>query len=196
MQRVQIINKKEKEYDDMDFYDVIENRKSIRLFKTNSIEKGKINRMIKAAMMAPSWKNHTSYKFIIVDDKKIKNKLADTIMNDSDFTADAVKKAPLLAVVAADPDESGEVSGKEYYLVDSAIAMEHFVLAATAEGYGTCWVGAFNEREARTILNIPDNFRVVAMTPVGEIEEDKEHFPPKNTGDIIYENRWDNSFLN
>lgn len=179
----------------MDFYDVIENRKSIKLFKNTDIEKDKINRMLKAAMMSPSWKNHTSYKFIIVDDEKIKNKLADTIMNDSDFTADAIKKAPVLAVVAADPDESGEVSGKEFYLVDSAIAMEHFVLAATAEGYGTCWVAAFNEGKAKAILDVPDNFRVVAMTPVGEVEEDKEHFPPKDSRDFIYENTWNNSYL-
>ncbi len=77
-------------------------------------------------------------------------------------------------------------------MVDCGIAMEHLVLAATNEGYGTCWIGSFDEEETRKILNIPQNFKVVAMTPIGETNEVDEHYPPKEISQHIYYNNWDN----
>jgi nitroreductase len=178
----------------LEFYEVIENRKSIKKFKSNTLDEGKISRMINAAMMAPSWKNKTSYKFILVDDRNEKDRLAAAVMNDGNEAANAIKEAPMVAVVVADPSKSGEVEEREYYLVDSAIAMEHFVLAATAEGYGTCWVGAVDEDKAREILSIPQNYRVVAMTPIGEIEQKEPHYPKKEIGDYVFHNSWDKAY--
>lgn len=180
----------------MDFYEVIEKRKSIKSFTNNEIDKEKLSRILKAAMMAPSWKNHTSYRIIIVSDEGEKSKIADTIMNDSDFAANSIKQAPMVVVVAADPDESGEVAEKDYYLVDSAIALEHLVLAAAAEGYGTCWIAAFNECKIKDILSVPDKLRIVALTPLGEVKEDKDHFPPKDMSKYVFVNKWDNPYEN
>ncbi len=70
--------------------------------------------------------------------------------------------------VCADPEQSGHKDGKEYYLVDAAISFEHLVLAAAAEGLGTCWLGGmFNEADVKRHLSIPDKIRVVAITPLG-----------------------------
>lgn len=180
----------------MDFYEVIEKRKSIKSFNGNAIDNEKLSRIIRAGMMAPSWKNHTSYRIIIVSDESEKNRIADTIMNDSDFASDSIRQAPMVIVVAADPDESGEVAEKDYYLVDSAIALEHIVLAAAAEGYGTCWIAAFNECKIKNILSVPDELRIVALTPLGEIKEDKEHFPPKDMSQYVFMNKWNNPYEN
>ncbi|WMJ81197.1 nitroreductase family protein [Clostridium sp. MB40-C1] len=178
----------------MDFYDVIENRKSIRTFKTNGLDREKVNRMINAAMMSPSWKNATSYKFILVDDDNLKQRIADTIINKTNEAGEAVLNAPMTAVVVAEPDASGAIEGKEYYLVDAAIAMEHFVLAATDEGYGTCWIASFDERKVKEILGVPDSFRVVALTPVGEVAAEKPHNPKKDVKDYVFLNKWDRAF--
>jgi nitroreductase len=48
-------------------------------------------------------------------------------------------------------------------------------LAATALGYGTCWIGAFNEEKVKKILKIPENLEVIALLPIGI---SKEHPPP------------------
>lgn len=178
----------------MQFYDVVQKRTSIKKFKETNLEKDKLGRIINSAMMSPSWKNNTSYKFILVDDKKEREALAETVKNDSPDASDAIIDAPLTAVIVADPNKSGRVNGKDYSLVDSAIAMEHFILAATNEGYGTCWIGAFDESGVRKCLNVPDTYSIVGMTPLGEIAEDKMHYAKKDTCDYVFLNKWDTPY--
>ncbi|WP_298846230.1 nitroreductase family protein [Clostridium sp.] len=178
----------------MEFYDVVENRKSIKKFKDTQVNAEKLARMINAAMMSPSWKNKTSYKFILVDDKKELMQISKAIINKDNLAAQSIIDAPMTAVVVADPAASGEVENKEYYLVDSAIAMEHFVLAATNEGYGTCWIAAIDEDIIKKTLSIPQNYKVVAITPIGEIAESKEHYDKKDVKDFVFSNTWDNAY--
>jgi len=177
----------------MEFYKVIENRTSNKSYKSTPIPKEKLDRIINAALIAPSWKNETCYRFVFINQQNQKDQISNTIINKTDQTANGVKQAPLLAVIVADPFESGYTGGKSYYMVDCGIAMEHLVLAATNEGYGTCWIGSFDEEEVRKILNIPQNFRIVAMTPIGESDECDEHYAPKNYTQHIYYNNWDNT---
>lgn len=182
----------------MQFYDVIENRKSIKKYKGTQLDRERLIKMINAAMMSPSWKNATPYKFILVDKDDLKERLANAIMNKTNDASEAVSNAPMTAIIVADPNTSGNVEGKDYYLVDSAIAMEHFILAATEEGYGTCWIGAFDEKKVKEILAIPDNLRVVALTPIGipqEGEEEKPHHSKKDLDSFVYVNQWNESFM-
>ncbi|MBC2581180.1 nitroreductase family protein [Clostridium sp. DJ247] len=179
----------------MQFYDVIESRTSIKSFKSTPINKEKVEKMINAAMMCPSWKNEASFKFILVEDKQKKDSIADAIENKTDAAAQAVREAPMVVVVVADPKESGVVDNKEYYLVDGAIAMEHFILAATVEGYGTCWVAAIDEHKVKSTLQVPANYRVVGVTPVGEAEETKAHYPKKNINDYVFSNTWKQPYV-
>ena len=178
----------------MEFYDVVEDRKSIKKFKKTPVDAEKLARMINAAMMSPSWKNKTAYKFILVDEKKELEQISKAIMNKDNTAAQSIIDAPMTAVVVADPDSSGELENKEYYLVDSAIAMEHFVLSATNEGYGTCWIAAINEDIIKKTLSIPQNYKVVAITPIGEIAESKEHHAKKDVKDFVFSNTWDNAY--
>lgn len=178
----------------MQFYDVIENRTSIKRFKNNEIPRERIERMVTAAMMSPSWRNNSCYRFIIVDDKNLLQQLSETVNNNSDDASEAVREAPVAAVVVADPTQSGTVDGRDYYMVDAAIAMEHFILAATEEGYGTCWIGAVNEDKVRDLLDIPKSIRVVAMTPVGETAEKKAHYEKKPLRDFVFLNAWNKTF--
>lgn len=178
----------------MDFYNVIESRNSIKQYKTTPIDRDKVSRMINSAMMAPSWKNNTSYKFILISDENERTMLAGAVANDNNEAANAIKQAPMTAVVVADPNDSGKVNGQDIYLVDTAIAMEHFILSATNEGYGTCWIAAMDENKVKSILSIPNNYRVVGMTPIGESAENATHKPKKEVRDYIYLNNWGNTY--
>lgn len=178
----------------MEFYDVVKARQSIKKFKNTPINTEKLARMINATMMSPSWKNKSSYKFILVDEKSELEQISKAIVNKDNSAAQSIIDAPMTAVVVADPELSGEVENKEYYLVDSAIAMEHFVLSATNEGYGTCWIAAINEEAIKKTLSIPQNYKVVAITPVGEISESKEHNAKKEIKDYVFLNAWDSTY--
>lgn len=183
-----------KECDYMQFYDVIQNRTSIKKFKNTTLDKGKVERMINAAMMSPSWKDESSYKFIIVEEQNKKNVIAQAIRNKTQEAADAVKEAPMVTVVVASPERSGEIDNKEFYLVDGAIAMEHFILAATEEGYGTCWISAVDEKKIKTELGIPESYRVVGLTPVGEINEQKKDQTKKDAKNHVFLNNWNTAY--
>ena len=178
----------------MDFYNVINNRCSIRLYKGNTIPTEKIDRILEAAMKAPSWKNKTSYKVIVVDDSSIKHKLSEAIINNDDKAKNAIQMAPITVVIVGNKDLSGVVEGKEYYLVDGAIAMEHLILAATEEGLGTCWIAAMSEEIIKRVLAIPEEFNVIGMTPLGIPDEPISHYEEKSIDEYIYKNQWSKSY--
>lgn len=179
----------------MDFYSVIEQRKSVKKFHGVKVENPSLDRMINAAMMSPSWKNLSSYKFIIVEDFNKKSKIADSINNKTSEASNAIREAPIVVVLVGNPELSETVEGKDMYLLDAAIAMEHLVLAATEEGYGTCWIASFEENKVKEVLSIPDDIRVIAMTPVGKPVEVKEHYPKKDVREHVYFNNWNNSYM-
>ena len=145
----------------MEFMDVIRTRKSTRSYIDKDVEEEKINQMFEAARLAPSWANKQCWNYVVVSDKEKIQKLAAGIINSW------MKNTAIVIVACADPKKSGSKNGMDYYLVDVAISMEHLVLAATNLGLGTCWIGGFDETKVKTILNIPEKIKVVAMTPIG-----------------------------
>jgi nitroreductase len=83
------------------------------------------------------------------------------------------------------------MDGEEYWKVDIAIAMQNLVLAATELGLGTCWIAAFNEEAAKKALGIPEDVRVVAMTPLGYPDQEKGPVTRrKQLSTIVHYNQW------
>ena len=146
----------------MEFSSVIKSRESIRDFTDKKVEDEKIKYVLECARLAPSWTNKQCWQFIVVNDKKIIKDLSKTsIINRW------LKKAPVIIVACGDPKQSGVRNDIDYFVVDVSIALEHLVLAATDQELGTCWIGGFNERKVKRILEIPENIRVVALAPLG-----------------------------
>ena len=80
-----------------------------------------------------------------------------------------LKAAPYVLGVCSIPGQGWDRSQDQqsYAMVDAAIVMDHLILAATALGLGTCWVGAFDPRPAREVLGLDDAWEPVAFTPLG-----------------------------
>jgi len=76
------------------------------------------------------------------------------------------------------------------YRQDPMIAVEHIILAATALGYGTCWIGAFNEDEVKRILKIPKNLAVIALLPIGVPDESPPPRPRKAFTEIFFKDSY------
>jgi nitroreductase len=178
----------------LNFYDVINKRSSERSFKDTPICEKKMGRIMEATMKSPSWKNQSSYKIILVNEKSEKDKLAGAVMNDGNNGENALREAPMVAVVVGNPNVSGKIGDKEYYLVDGAIAMEHLILAATNEGYGTCWIGAIDEATVKSTLNIPDEYKVIGVTPIGEVNKHEAQDSNTHMSDHVFINKWENKF--
>ncbi|MCE5235582.1 MAG: nitroreductase family protein [Clostridiaceae bacterium] len=171
----------------MEFYDVVNARRSIRRYKAAPVERERIDRILDAAHKAPSWNNRQCWRFVLVSDPDLKAMLGRQIGNPS---AECYENAPYALALCADPTDSGVAGGKEYYLADCGAAMEHVQLAAAAEGLGTCFVGSFSEYTVRTLLNIPKDVRVVALSPIGWPDEAPEARPRASLGSLVFENGW------
>jgi nitroreductase len=148
----------------MSILEVIKKRKSIRKYKEDPIPEHVLLRVLEAARLSPSGKNLQPWKFIIVKDKALKEELARACS--SQFF---IARAPLIIVACGFPDNCYAQMGRymKSWPVDVAIAMEHLILQAQEEGLGTCWIGSFEEKEVKSLLKIPEEVKVLALTPLG-----------------------------
>lgn len=150
----------------MDLFETVEKRRSIRKFEPNPIPDRDLKKILEAGRLAPSGGNRQPWSFIVVRKPETKKKLA-AVANLQRFIADA----DTVLIALGDPAVS-----KSLYKQDPMIAIEHMVLASTALGYGTCWIGAFNENDVKEIAKIPENMTVIALLPIGVPDENP---PPK-----------------
>ena len=152
----------------MSILEVIARRRSIRKYREDPIPEKVLGRVLEAARLAPSGKNLQPWKFIIIKDKSLKDKLAVASVGQFFIT-----KAPVVIVACGFPDNCYSRLGRymKSWPVDVAIALEHLILQAEEEGLGTCWIGAFEEEEVKRILGIPENVKVLALTPLGYPDE-------------------------
>ena len=173
----------------MNIYDTINNRVSIRSYKSDKVDLEKVKKIINAACLAPSWGNKQCWRFIIVDRMVEKNLLGKA--SNQPAIAQACIEAPYVIVLCANPKESGVKNGIEYYAFDSALAMESLVLAAMEEELSTCIVGWFDEKVVKGILNIPENIKVVAYTPLGYANDVPKHSTRKKPEQTVFYNTWE-----
>ncbi len=147
----------------MDFYEVVRKRRSFRFFKTDMPEKEKIDRILDAGRLAPTWANKQGVEYIIVQEAEKVKKVWRAIGQKQKF-----QEAPMFIIGIIPESGSGaNANGEKYYGVDIGICFEHLILAATAESLATCWIGWFNEGKIKKILEIPEKYKVMAITPLG-----------------------------
>ncbi len=171
-------------------YDSITARRSIRKFKDVQVEDEKLERCLEAARAAPSWANSQPWHFIVVSGRLNVDGLG-VLPGD-------MKDVPMCVLACGDPGESGSVEGKQYYLVDVAIATEHLILEAMEQGLGTIWIASFKEDQVKKQLGIPDKIKVVAAIPIGypagtEVKKAKrtaQNIDRKKLSEFVHYDRW------
>lgn len=177
----------------MEFYDVVEERRSIKKYKNNKIEKEKLYRILESLTLIPSWSCKNCWKFIMVDDEETKSKISECVIGENP-AKEGLTEAPCIFVLCADPSNTEEIDGKEYYMADCGLAMEQFMLSAVNEGLSSCWIGLFDEDKLKSVLDIPDLNRVVAITPLGYGNEIPGPRNKINMVDRVNLNKWDSEF--
>jgi nitroreductase len=142
--------------------DAIRERCSVRSYLDKPVEDEKLSAILEAARLAPSANNRQNWKFIVVKDKKTRERLAEAAANQG-FIAEA---PVVITAVSTDPFHIMRCEVPAY-AVDVAIAVDHMTLQAEELGLGTCWIGAFYQERVKEILGIPDRCKVVALLPLG-----------------------------
>jgi len=173
----------------VDIFKVISDRRSIRKYKDAPVELEKIKQVLNAARLAPSWKNMQCWRFLVLTDPARRACLLEAFPDDNPGKR-AIATAPCVIVVCADPSESGVENGIEYFIADTAIAFEHLCLAAQGLGLGTCWMGWYNEAAIKSALDIPQQIRVIGMTPLGYPDQEPRPRPRKEVSQIAFFENW------
>jgi len=176
----------------MELFKVLEDRRSVRKYKSDPVPVEKLERILEAARMAPSWSNLQCWRFILVADQATKQSLAESMPSNNPARKAVGETAPLVLVLCADPQESGVQDGKDYYLLDAGLAMQQLMLAAHEEGLGTCWIAWFDEEKARNACAVPRDYRIVALSPLGFPDVQPGTRPRKVLNEIVFSEKWGN----
>ena len=176
----------------MDFYSLIENRRSIRQYKTGEIEPEKMEKLAEAALRAPSSRGLNHWEFIFVDDQSLLQKISKAKPHGASF----LKHAALGIVVCANADKT------DVWIEDASIASIYIHLAAVSLGLGSCWI-QIRERmhdQNKTaedyiagVLGIPSGLRVESILAIGYPDEEKSpHLKQELQFQKIHRNRYGN----
>lgn len=153
----------------MTVLEAVRKRRSIRVFQEKEITQEALDRLIEAALWAPSAGNLQSRFFYFVIERKTKISLARAAL-DQFF----ISEAPLAVVACCDLRIEGHYGrrGRDLYTIqDVAASIQNLMLVAYEMGLGSVWVGAFDEKKAARVLDTPDHLRPVAIIPVGHPAE-------------------------
>ncbi len=165
-----------------EFFDVAAQRRSVRQFRADPVPDVDLKRMLDAARLAPSGCNRQRWQFVVLRDPE-------AIAWFGDYPDMAwLQKAPALVLFCLDPST-------EYWREDGSAAIQNFMLAATALGYGTCWVQGQivpYEEQLRQRFGVPEEWRVLAAVPVGQPTAEPKMPKKKSLSDVLSFEQFEN----
>ena len=169
----------------MDALEAILTRRSIRKYQDKLVDDDTVRKLLEAAMAAPSSMNLQPWRFIVIDDRAILDKIPDLHPH-----AKMLKEAPLAVLVCAD-SKVQNIEG--YWAQDCSAATENILLAAHALGLGAVWLGVFPRKERMDavvgLLDLPEEIKPVSLISIGHPAEEK---PASNRFDPsrVHHNKW------
>jgi len=174
------------------FLDLIRKRRSVRKFTPRPIDPKTRDLLIEAALRSPSSRSFNPWRFIVVDDSNLLEKLSRSKPHGASF----LKKAPLGIVVC------GDSTASDVWVEDCAIASAFIHLAATSLGLGSCWIQIRKRDHSpslnadayiKDLLEIPDNLMIESIIALGYPDETKDGHPREGLDDDkVFLNRFDN----
>jgi nitroreductase len=173
----------------MDFFAVIDNRRSVRAYQKDAVDPDKITTLLKTVRLAPSAGDLQAYAVVVIEDADTRQDLARAALGQG-----FVAQAPVVLVFCADPPRSearyGERGATLFAVQDATIAAAHAQLAAAALGIASCWVGAFDEQAVAEALGAPPHLRPVALLPLGYPAESPVRPPRRRLEDLVRRGRF------
>ncbi len=157
-------------------------RTSIRSYQDREVEDYKVEKLLRAAMAAPTARNKQPWKFIVIKDKQTLKAISDHFS-----TMRMAQHAPMAIVVCGDMEQALSGDARAYWAQDASAATENLLLAAHAMGLGAVWCGIYpiQERVAtlKELLKLPTNITPLNVIPIGYPNENptpKDKWKPEN----------------
>ena len=193
----------------MELFDAINNRRSIRRYTADPVDDATVNKVLEAGRWAPSWANTQCWRFVVVRDPDIKARIGQSLYKterDGQLVDNPATKTiadiPILVVVCATigvaggkpgatPDGNYITDKGDWFMFDTALAVQNMVLAAHGLGLGTVIIGAFDAKMVEEILGIPEGYRVVVLFPLGVPAKEGKAPPRKELTELVVNDRWD-----
>ena len=156
----------------MSFRELVQKRQSTREYAPDPVPREAIGRCLEAARLAPTACNSQPWRFVVVDEPSLKSRLARAAFGGMFSMNTFAAEAPVLVAVVRERSKfaaamGGFFRGVRFALLDVGAACEHFVLQAEEEGLGTCWLGWFNEKAVKRILELRAGDKVDVIISVG-----------------------------
>ena len=156
----------------MDFNKLIITRQSVRRYAATAVEPEKLSKCLEAARLAPSASNSQPWKFIVVDQERLRTEVAKATFSDIKLINKFTIQAPVLVVIVMENAKlitrlAMMVKKKEWPLIDIGITATHFCLQATELGLGTCMIGWFEEDKIKKLLQIPSDKSIGLVISLG-----------------------------
>ncbi len=151
----------------MNFTELVLKRRSYRKLKPFNVEPSVIKDLIEIAKLAPSCDNNQPWRFVFIfDDKKLKA-MKEVFHEKNKW----VENASLLVGVFSKQDLDCKIEDREYYLFDTGIAVSFMILRATEMGLVAHPTSYYNENEAKKIMNIPKDMKLITVLVIGKLED-------------------------
>lgn len=170
----------------MEFFDVVSARRSIRAYEPRPVREDQLQQMLEAINCAPSAGNLQGYEIYVVRDPGLKAALVKAA-GDQEFLMHAAVVLVVCTHAARSAGKYGSRGTDLYSVQDATIACTYGMLAATALGLSTVWVGAFTEDAVRGVIGAPGEHRPVAMLPVGFAAESPPRASRRSLEDLVHE---------
>jgi nitroreductase len=163
--------------DSSNFLSLVQARQSVRKYTDKPVEPEKLQRCLEAARLAPSASNSQPWKFVVVNDPELVQKVARETIGPLSTFNNFVPQAPVIVAIVIEKMKTltklgASIQDREYPLIDIGIAAEHFCLQAAEDGLGTCMLGWFNEKPVKELLKIPKDRRIGLLITLGYAPED------------------------
>jgi len=154
------------------FLALVSKRQSVRKYTNRPVEPEKVTRCLEAARLAPSASNSQPWKFVVVDNPELKQKVAKETFGPLMTFNTFVSQAPVIVAIVIEKMKTitqigAVLKDREFPLIDIGIAAEHFCLQAVEDGLGTCMLGWFNEEPIKELLKIPKHKRIGLLITLG-----------------------------
>lgn len=165
----------------MSIVDLILKRRSVRRYAKKRVAEEVLSKVLEAGRQAPSADNVQPWHFIVLKDSSIREKMSrgryNSFVKDSAFT-----------IVGC--GYVGDVDGRRWSTIDTTIALQNMVIAAWVQGVGSCWIGDFQEEEAKKLLGIPKDWKIVALVSFGYPTDQPRERQKKPLEEIIGYNKF------
>ncbi|MBI5074019.1 MAG: nitroreductase family protein [Nitrospirae bacterium] len=170
----------------MDAMQALFSRRSIRKYTTDQVSEQTIQEILEAAMSAPSAGNQQPWHFVVIDDRKLLDRVPDLHPH-----ALMCREAQTAILVCGDPSLEKHVG---YWVQDCAAATENLLLSVHALGLGGVWLGIYPRSErvigVRKLFAVPEHVIPFALIPFGHPAEQKPARPDRYNETRIHRNTW------